>query len=223
MFDRVNVKAGIDEENKACTIYVNWSWVFGQTATEAPTCKVFCCGVEQEQLLKNFLFRKQEILDWFDKNVVNFTSPDYDNIFKLYHQNPSHLGNSYYNTVSFHNGDAINRQQPMRFPYEAKTKIFLVCVYDGEKFVSDVVAAKSTDVIGFNISQPKKLFGLFGDSTPTLNGIGGDDRQKVLIINDGGKTTYSMIPKNYSEYYISDKVAKYGADKISVKYITDFI
>ncbi len=223
MFDKVNVKAGVDEEAKTCTVYVNWSWVIPQDASVPPSCKLFCCGVEQDKLINNFLFRKQEILNWFDKEVVNFSSPDYDNIFRLYHQNPSNMGNCYYNTISFHNGDAVNRQQPLRFPYDAKNKIFLICIYDGEKCEHEIVAVNNAKKLEYELAKPKKLLGLFGDDTPVLKNIGGDSRQKVLIVERNGKTTYSMIPKGYSEYYISKQIAELNPEKVQIKYLTDFI
>ena len=221
MFDKVSVKAGVDEEKQTCTIYINWSWVIKPGTAEAPSCRVFCCGVEQDRLINQYLFRKKEILNWFDKEVVNFSSPNYDNIFKLYFQNPSNMGNCYYNTVSFHNGDSVTCQRPLSFSYEAKNKIFLICVYDGEKFEQEVVAVNNAAELSYKIETPKKLFGLIGDDTPMLKEIEGDSRRKVLIVKRGGKTTYSMIPKGYEEFYISKELADGG--NIQIKYLTDFI
>ncbi len=223
MFDKVNVKAGVDEVEKSCTLYVSWSWVIPPNTSVSPTCKLFCCGVEQSKLIDRFLFRQQEILTWFDKEVVNFSSPDHDNIFKLFHQNPSNMGNCYFNAVTFRNGDAINRQQPLRFPYEAKNKIFLICVYDGTKMETEVVAVNHARDLSFELAKPKKLFGLFGDDTPMLKNIEGDARQKVLIAKRNGKTTYSMIPKGNEEYYITQALAELNPGDIRIKYLTDFI
>ncbi len=221
MFDKLNVKAGVDEDKKTCTIHVNWSWVITPGAAEAPSCKLFCCGVEQDRLINQYLFRKQEILAWFDKEIVNFSSPNYDSIFYQFFQNPSNMGNCYFNTVAFHNGDSVTCQRPLSFSYEAKTKIFLICVYDGEKFETEIVAVKGAEDLSFKIEKPKKLFGFIGDDTPVLKEIEGDARRKVLIVRRGGKTTYSMIPKGYDEFYISKELAEGG--NIQIKYLTDFI
>lgn len=223
MIDNVTAKAVVNEDSKSCTVYVNWTWVFDQGVTEPPSCKVFCCGAEQEKLLNNFLFRRQEILNWFDREMVNFSSPDHDNIFRLYHQNPSNMGKCYYSTVTFKSGNSINHQYALSFPYEAKSKVFLICVYDGYSYEQEVVAVKNGRDLKYELTVPKKLFGFIGDDTPVLKGIEEDPRQKVLVIQKNGKTIYSLIPRGCDEYYVSKENAQLPDDSIKVKYLTDFI
>lgn len=223
MFDKLRVQAGIDEAGNACTIYVNWSWVIDPKDASLPNCKLFCCGVEQDELINNFLFREQEILEWFEKKVVNFNSPDRDNLFKLYYQKPSNFGKCYYNTVVFHNGDAINRQQPLRFSYDAKNMVFLVCIFDDQKYETRIVAVNNLNNLKFEITKNKKLFGLFGEDFTEFKLLEGDNRQKVLIVEEGGNTTYSLIPKNAQSYYLSEELAGVDPSRIKIKYLSDLI
>ncbi len=223
MFDKLRVQAGVDEVAKSCTIYVNWSWVIDPTSNTMPSCKLFCCGIPQDELINNFLFREQEILDWFERRVVNFNSPDRENLFRLYYQKPSNFGKCYLNTVAFHSGDAINRQQPLRFSYEAKNMIFLVCVFDENRYETRIVAVNSLNDFKFEITRNKKLFGLFGENNTELKLLEGDERQKVLIVEDGGQTTYSLIPKGCSKYYLSEQLANVNPSKIKIKYLSDLI
>lgn len=223
MFDKVNVKAEVDEQAKVCTVYVNWSWVIPPNLTEKPACKLFCCGVEQDKLINRFLFRKQEILDWFDREVVNFSAPNYDNIFRLYNQNPSNLGNCFYSTISFQDGGSINRQQPLRFPYEAKNRVFFICLYDGERCEHEIVAVNNGKDLQYELTRPKKLFGMFGDDTPMIRLQSTDPRQKVMVVEKNGFKTYVMLPKCASEYYVSKELADLGPGQRRIKYLTDFI
>ncbi len=224
MFDKVNVKAEIDEQSKSCTVYVNWTWIIPDNISEKPFCKLFCCGVEQDKLINRFLFRKQEILDWFNKEVVNFSASNFDNIFRLYYQNPSNSGTCFYNTISFQDGGNVHRQQPLRFPYAAKDKVFFVCLYDGERCEYEIVAVNNGKDLKYELTKPKKLFGIFGDDTPSMKIESQDPRQKVMVVEKNGRKIYAMIPKDSSsEYYISKELAELSPGQRRIKYLTDFI
>ena len=101
--------------------------------------------------------------------------------------------------------------------------IFLVCIYDETRCETDIVAADGVDNLQLEVVRNKKLFGLFGDDSTELKIHGGDDRQKVLIVENGSQTTYSMIPRGASPYYMSEALAGLDINRIKIKYLADFI
>jgi hypothetical protein len=72
------------------------------------------------------------------------------------------MGKCYYSTVTFKSGNSINHQYALSFPYEAKSKVFLICVYDGYSYEQEVVAVKNGRDLKYELTVPKKLFGFIG-------------------------------------------------------------
>ena len=144
--------------------------------------------------MSDFIFREREIINWFREKYVDFTSENKEELLKSFRNNPQNSQSCQLLHVALNEGGNINHTQTLRFLISEQNKVFLVCVYDEHKIVPMIVAINSGDQIGFDINFKKTRL-VFGEKYAKLENITGEYRQKVLVVQTGRTTTYSMIPQ----------------------------
>lgn len=226
MFENVSVKPYYSAEDiRKSMIYVNWTWVFNKDG-EVPSCDVFCYCVSQDELMREFLFTKEEILEWFNQKV-QIQGDDWTDNIRNFCNNPQVRDSIIHHPVRCGTNASIYNTYQLNLPNIAKdnptNKVYLICVFNKEKIETFVTSIKDTKPIYFNYEKKGKTFGLFGKEYLSLSGIVKDSKQKVMIINQNGMITYSLIPPNMGDEYFYPNMLTMPEDKrrINIAYLYD--
>lgn len=194
--------------DKEIVVRLNWDWIFEENG-ENPSCKVIIIDVPQSELLRAKAFSREEILNWFNKNVVDVSNRD--TRIKNLEDYRKYCKKNTYEMENRDVGSAVHS-----FPKEEyKDKVFVVFVYSVHNFEMRVcsVVSEKDERIPFKLDNQKSggfLGGIFGHKSEQLylelentNG-----RKGVLETTYNGETIYSLIPDGSGKYYFDAGVKK---------------
>lgn len=197
MFKNVMLEFGAD-----ASLHARWDWVDNKDGS-VPSCQVFYCSLPENKLLVQGLFLEDEILNYFNDNVIRIYSPDVrQEIMSYWERNK---GTCRLNKIQRDRFDKENRQLPIS--PDALDHIFLVCIFDETDIIFRIIAGSSGQPILFHEIKPGFLQKMLKKETrQAIQLRQNDSRKKVAEIRSGKSVTYSVLPEGHSQYYFDESV-----------------
>ena len=211
MFKNVRIRFSTDTALQLC-----WDWE-SDDPCQIPRCNVFYCGVPENQLLEKGLYMENEILNYFNDNVVRITGSSVRQELERYSQ--SHTANSRLN--NFQQLSHFQENKQLSIPSGTENCIFLVCIYDDNEMMFRAVAAGSGQTVPFTVEQPGMLKKLFGGSQRQIVHLQcADNRKKAVFYGSGERAIYAVLPEDHTTLYFSEDA---DLSNISIRYLSSLI
>lgn len=211
MFKNVRIKFSTDTALQIC-----WDWECDDPM-QVPKCNVFYCGVPENQLLEKGLYMENEILNYFNDNVVRISGADARHEMELYSQ--SHSANCRLN--NFQQLSHFQENKQLAIPPGTENCIFLVSIYDDNEMTFRVVAAGSNQDIPFTVEQPGMFRRLLGGSQRQIVHLQCDNnRKKAVFYGSGERAVYAVLPEGYTTLYFGEDAE---LNNISIRYLSSLI
>ncbi len=194
-------------------ISVRWRWNYNSSESDPPKCKLFYCSIGEDKLLDNSLFLEREIRDHFENNIIGMFRNSHDRAMQDYA-----IQNSGVATILAYklgNGDSLEKEVEIKLKDSDKSKIYYVCVFDGEKYVATVVPAEGDHTIEMEKIAPKLFKPYY-----TIKINEETSRRMVLVSGRAGAYSYSVLPKGYTEFYFDKNI---DIDAIQIKYLSALV
>lgn len=212
MFRNVNIEFGSEH-----SLLIRWEWIEDQKGV-TPDCHVFYCSIPENKLLDKGLFLDNEILSYFNSQVVKIYDTDINNEFVSYCQKYPESGR----LLHFQRGisDIENRQLPIS--KDAQNHIFLVCVYDNNECIMRIISCEKEKVIPFKEIKQSFFKTLVGGSNQrkAIKLLCDDQRKKVIIYRAGRNTIFTVLPEFTHEYYFDNNV---NLQTLKIYYLSSII
>lgn len=211
MLKNVNISFSTDT-----SLQLRWDWE-SDDPCQVPKCNVFYCGVPENQLLEKGLYMENEILNYFNDNVVRITGANVREEMARYCQN--HTANSRLN--NFQQMSHFQENKQLSIPPGTENCIFLVCIYDDNEMFFRAVAAGSSKTVPFTVEQPGMFKKLFGGSQRQVVRLQCDDnRKKVVSYGSGDRAIYAVLPEDHTTLYFSEDA---DLSNITIRYLSSLI
>lgn len=198
MFRNVSIEYGTDR-----SLLIRWEWLDNKDGS-SPDCRVFYCSIPENKILDKGMFLENEILAYFNSNVVPVFGQARFKKFEEYAQKYPDSGK----LISFKRGisDIENRQLPISS--DAQNHIFLVCVYDNNEVVFRIISCEREQNIPFREIKPSLLQKLIGrnNSRHAVEILCDDHRKKVIVYRKNKNMIYTVLPENSNVYYFDSNI-----------------
>lgn len=211
MFKNVQIRFATET-----ALQLSWDWEYDDPA-EVPKCSVFYCGVPENRLLEKGLFLENEIMAYFNEQVVKIFASNAREEMAAY--NLRNTGTSRLN--KFQQGNHFQENKQLPIPSGTENNIFLVCIFDDNDMVFRVIAGGSQREIGFDLEKKgffQKLMGSGNRQTVVLRC--NDTRQKVIATRKGKRMLYSVLPEGQTKLYFDENV---DLTNIKIYYLSSLI
>ena len=209
VLENINISSCFAEENMQ--VRIQWRWKY-DNGEQLPYCKVFCCKISANQILRDSIFREDEILSWVNYHLVNLSADENrQSRIEDFVKNPANGERCSLRTFQLKSGGNISESQVINLAEQDVNTLFLVCVYGQRSFevrVLPIIPPKT------KLHEVVTTRSLFGKKKHKLRVNDDLPMRKVLVTQSGGSKIYSVIPAGSQELFIDEELTPERIDDV---------
>lgn len=226
MLENVNFYSSGDSMDQYFGVNWKWNYIKGE---DFPSCYLFACSVPEAKLLENFLIGEDEIKLYINdlmreylssKLLANLDLNDVRARLKTFAYDHPANAYTYFQECRLKQHGNIYSDMRIQIPQEHSNDIFYVCVFDDTDIYVRIMIPTSmkNEKVSFSFSKEKLSF--FSSVKFLSLKITNRNRNRMVLLRNKIRDTYSVIPENSESYYLDDVVDE---SSIELLYLSDLI